>query len=73
MKKAPTQAEYRVPQNQIEHNQIVARLVEGGSIPSEIEIVIAISLLYHAYFEVINIGNWMAYSMIYLSIFRDLS
>ena len=55
MKKAPTQAEYRVPQNQIEHNQIVARLVEGGSIPSEIELVIAISLLYRAYFEVNNI------------------
>ena len=52
---ASTQAEYRVPQNQIEHNQIVARLVEGGSIPSEIELVIAISLLYRAYFEVNNI------------------
>ena len=35
---APTQAEFRVPQNQIEHNLIVARLVEGGSIPSEAEL-----------------------------------
>ena len=55
MKKAPTQAEYWVPQNQIERNQIKARLVEGGSIPYEVELVIAISLLYCAYFEIINI------------------
>ena len=40
-KQAPTQAELRVPQNQIEHNQIIARLVEGGSIPSKAELVIA--------------------------------
>ena len=41
IKQAPTQAKFRVPQNLIEHNLIVARLVDGGSLPSEAEIVIA--------------------------------
>ena len=31
----------RVPQNQIEHNLIVARLVTGGSLQSEAELVVA--------------------------------
>ena len=41
IKQAPTQAEFRVPQNLTEHNLIVARLADGGSLPSEAEIVIA--------------------------------
>ena len=38
---APTQAEYRVPLNQLEHNEVVANLIKGGSLPSEAELVIA--------------------------------
>ena len=41
VKQMPTQAEFKVPQNQSEHKQIVAKLVEGGSTPSEAELVIA--------------------------------
>ena len=38
---APTPAEFRVPVNKIEHNQMVERLVSGGSLASEAEQVIA--------------------------------
>ena len=38
-KQAPTQADFKVPQNQIEHNLIIARLVEGDSTPAEAELL----------------------------------
>ena len=36
----PTQADFHVPTNQIEHSLIVARLVSGGSLPAEAEQII---------------------------------
>ena len=40
-KQAPTPVDFRVPTNLVEHNLIVARLVEGGSFPAEAEATIA--------------------------------
>ena len=40
-KQPPTLADFLVPSNQIEHNLILARLVNGGSLPAKAEQVIA--------------------------------
>ena len=37
----PTLAEFRVPSNLVEHNPIVARLMEGESLHAEAELTIA--------------------------------
>ena len=39
--KAPTEQDFKVPRNETEHNEMVTRLTDGGSTPTEAEQIIA--------------------------------